>query len=168
VLLVHEARVLILVEGRERAVPMDQWFTGPKATDLRAGELVVGLEVPASASACGGSYVKLRRYNGEDLAQASVSILVNADYEYRVAFGAVGPKPVRARKLESAIKGLPPTDEMLADAKRAIPSETSPITDIRATAKYRAHMLGVMLERGIRAAVARLNDEGPAYGERFI
>jgi carbon-monoxide dehydrogenase medium subunit len=167
-LLVHEARVLVLGEGGERTVPMSEWFTGPKKTDLRQGELVVGLEVPAPTSACGGSYVKLRRYNGEDLAQASVSILVNADYEYRVAFGAVGPTPARAPRLESAIKGLKPTDEMLADATKAIPRETSPITDIRATAEYRAHMLEVMLERGIRAAVDRLNGGGPPYGDRHI
>ncbi len=48
---------------------------------------------------------------------------------------------------------------MLELARKAIARETSPITDIRATAGYRAHMLEVMLERGIRAAVSRLNGE---------
>jgi CO/xanthine dehydrogenase FAD-binding subunit len=168
VLLVHDARVLVLGPEGERSVPIDEWFTGPRKTDLRHGELVVGLELPASARACAGSYVKLRRYRGEDLAQASVAVLVSPDYEYRVAFGAAGPRPARARKLEAAIKGKEPSDEMLAVARKAVTRETSPITDIRATAEYRAHMLEVMLERGIRAAVARLNGSGPEYGASHI
>jgi carbon-monoxide dehydrogenase medium subunit len=129
---------------------------------------VVGLEISGTAAACGGSYVKLGRYRGEDLAQASVAVLVSSNFEYRVAFGAVGPTPVRARKLEAAIKGEEPTDEMLEVARKQIARETSPITDIRATAEYRVHMLEVMLERGIRAAVARLNGGGSDYGTRHI
>ena len=168
VLLVYDAQVLILGPGGERTVHVYEWFTGPKKTDLQSGELVVGLEMSSSAHACGGSYVKLGRYRGEDLAQASVAVLVSPDYEYRVAFGAVGPTPVRARKLEAAIKGEEPTDEMLEVARKFIARETSPITDIRATAEYRTHMLEVMLERGIRAAVARLNGGGPEYGTRHI
>jgi len=168
VLLVHDAQVLLLGTGGERTVPITEWFTGPKKCDLRSGELVVGLEAAASSSACAGSYVKLGRYQGEDLAQASVAILVSPDYEYRVAFGAVGPTPVRAKKLEAAIRGQEPSDEMLEAARKVIARETSPITDIRATAEYRKHMLEVMLERGIRAAVARLNGTGSEYGTRHI
>jgi carbon-monoxide dehydrogenase medium subunit len=168
VLLVYDAQVLVLGPNGERAVHIDEWFTGPKRTDLQSGELVIGLEMSGTAAACGGSYVKLGRYRGEDLAQASVAVLVSHDYEYRVAFGAVGPTPVRARKLEAAIKGKEPADEMFEVARKFIVRETSPITDIRATAEYRAHMLEVMLERGIRAAVARLNGGGPEYGTRHI
>jgi carbon-monoxide dehydrogenase medium subunit len=168
VLLVYDARVLILGPGGERTVHIDEWFTGPKKTDLQSGELVVGLEISSSTQACGGSYVKLGRYRGEDLAQASVAVLVSSDFEYRVAFGAVGPTPVRARKLEAAIKGEAPSDDMLEIARKFIARETSPITDIRATVEYRVHMLEVMLERGIRAAVARLDGGGPDYGTRHI
>jgi len=168
VLLVHDAQVLLLSSEGERSVAIEEWFTGPKETDLRPGELVVGLEMSASARACAGSYVKLRRYKGEDLAQANVAILVSPDYEYRVAFGAVGPTPVRAKKLEAAIRGEEPSDAMLDVARKAIERETAPITDIRATAEYRAHMLEVMLERGIRAAVERLTGGGPDYGVGHI
>jgi len=167
-LLVYDAQVLILGPNGERTVHIDEWFTGSKKTDLQSGELVIGLDMSSLEQACGGSYVKLGRYRGEDLAQASVAVLISPDYEYRVAFGAVGPVPVRARKLEAAIKGDEPTDEVLEIARKFIARETSPITDIRATAEYRAHMLEVMLERGIRAAVARLNGGGSDYGTRHI
>lgn len=167
-LLVYDALVLVLGPEGERSVPIGEWFTGPKRTDLRHGELVVGIELPSAARTCAGSYVKLRRYRGEDLAQASVAVLVSPGYEYRVAFGAVGPKPVRARKLEAAVKGREPSDEMFGLARKAVARETSPITDIRATAEYRAHMLDVMFERGVLAAVSRLNGSGPEYGTSHI
>ena len=168
VLLVYDAHVLLLGPTGERMVPVDEWFTGPKKNDRRPGELVVGLEISAAAQACSGSYVKLGRYRGEDLAQVSVAVLVSPDFEYRIAFGAVGPTPVRARKLEAAIRGEEPSDEMMEVARKAIERETSPITDIRATAEYRKHMLDVMLERGIHAAVARMRGNGPEYGTRHI
>ena len=168
VLLVHSAQVLVLGPAGERTVGIDEWFTGPKRTELAPEELVVGLELPAPARPFGGSYVKLGRYRGEDLAQASVAVLVDPDYEYRIAFGAVGPTPSRARKLEAAMRRREPSDEAFEAARKLIPRETSPITDVRATAEYRAHMLGVMFERGVRAAAARMSGDGPEYGARLI
>jgi carbon-monoxide dehydrogenase medium subunit len=168
VLLVHEARLLITGPSGQRIVNMDAWFTGPKTTGLRNGELVLGIEVPGGTRSCGGSYVKLRRYRGEDLAQAGVATLVSPELEYRVAFGAVGPKPARAHQLERAMKGREPSDELMAKTRKLIARETSPITDIRATAEYRSHMLNVMFERGARAAVDRMRGQGSPYGSEHI
>ena len=168
VLLVHDASVHLLGQAGERTVRIGDWFTGPRETALAPDELVIGLEMPAAAMNCGGSYVKLRRYHGEDLAQANVAVLMSPEYEYRVAFGAVAPTPVRARKLEAAIRGREPSDAFFAEARKLIARETSPIEDIRATAEYRAHMLNVMFERGVRAAAERLDGGGPDYGTEHI
>jgi carbon-monoxide dehydrogenase medium subunit len=167
-LIVHDARILIMGPSGQRIVNIDTWFTGPKETSLRHGELVVGIEVPGGTVAYGGSYVKLRRYRGEDLAQAGVAVLVSPKLEYRVALCAVGPVPKRARMLERAMKGREPSDEVLTKATAVIARETSPITDIRATAEYRSHMLTVMFERGARAAMSRMKGQGPPYGSAHI
>jgi CO/xanthine dehydrogenase FAD-binding subunit len=167
-LLVHDAQVLVMGPSGQRIVRMKDWFTGPKQNALRHGELVVGVEVPGGTRLCGGSYVKLRRYRGEDLAQASVAVLVSPELEYRVAFGAVGPVPRRPRRLETAIKGREPSDEFFSKTRKIIGHVTAPITDIRATAEYRRHMLNVMFERAVRAAVSRMRGEGPPYGEKHI
>jgi carbon-monoxide dehydrogenase medium subunit len=112
--------------------------------------------------------LKLQRYEGEDLSQAGVTILVTADDSYRIAFGAVGPVPSRAHEIESLLSGSALTDELIAEAQSLVPGAISPITDMRATKEYRARICEVMLERGLRAAVARRDGHGPAYGTRLI
>jgi CO/xanthine dehydrogenase FAD-binding subunit len=168
VLLVHDARVHVLGPMGERTIHMTDWFRDARKTALEPAEIVVGIAVPAASANCAGSFVKLGRYRGEDLAQASVAVLVSKAYEYRIAYGSVAPTPRRAKKLESAIRGELPSDALFEKARKYVPRETSPITDVRATAEYRAHMLNVMLERGIRAAVSRLKGEGPPYGTPLV
>jgi CO/xanthine dehydrogenase FAD-binding subunit len=168
VLLVHQAEVMVQSASGERSVPMKEWFLGPRKTALQVGEVVTGVLLPLPERKQNGCYVKLGRYRGEDLAQASVAILALPDDRYRIAFGAVAPTPVRAPRTESLIAGNELTDEIIAQAQRLAPEEIVPITDIRATERYRLHMVTVMLERGLRAARHRLADEGPPYGTRLI
>lgn len=168
VLLVLAADVQLAGREGERRVPVTEWFRGPRETAIRSAELVTKLSFPVPAAGHGGCYVKLGRYRGEDLAQASVATLALPGGEYRVAFGAVASTPVRARRIEGLLSGKELDDELVEEAKRLVAEETSPIGDIRASREYRVHMLPVMLERGLRAAVARMKGEGPAYGTPLI
>jgi carbon-monoxide dehydrogenase medium subunit len=93
-----------------------------------------------------------------------VAILALPDNRYRIAFGAVAPTPVRARRIESQIAGSELTDEVLRAAQELISEEIAPITDLRATGQYRAHMVGVMLERAMRIALSRRSGGGSPYG----
>ena len=108
--------------------------------------------------------MKLGRYKGEDLAQASVAVLALSNRQYRVAFGSVAPVPIRAKKIEKVLNGNPLDENLLRTAKELIPEEIAPITDIRASQEYRMHMCEVMFERAIKAAAARLEGNDPAYG----
>lgn len=168
VLLVHDATVHLRGPDGSRSVPIAGWFKGNRRTARLPGELVTGLSVPMPEVPHAGCFVKLRRYAGEDLAQASVTVLALEGRQYRVAFGAVAPTPVRGLQIEALLSGKPLTDERISEAVSLLPSVTSPITDVRATRLYRAHMLGIMLERGLRAAETRLSGGGPAYGQELL
>ena len=78
------------------------------------------------------------------------------------------PRPIRAPKIEALLEGKALSDTLVAEAVRLLPDEIAPITDIRATREYRAHMAGVMLKRGLEAAVSRLKGNGPEYGVSVI
>jgi carbon-monoxide dehydrogenase medium subunit len=166
-LLVHDAVLRVAGPAGERHVPIVEWFAGPRRTALADGEIAVGVSVPLTGDH-GGCYVKLSRYRGEDLAQASVAVLATPGNRYRVAFGAVGPVAFRAPGIEAHLEGRVLDDEAVEGARALVDEVISPITDVRATKEYRAHMCRVMLVRALRAAAGRLSGDGPAYGAELL
>ncbi|MBC8174151.1 MAG: xanthine dehydrogenase family protein subunit M [Candidatus Marinimicrobia bacterium] len=165
---VYEAEVVVRSLKGERKIPISNWFHAPRETAINKGEFVTHVSIPFPGKNYSGCFVKLGRYSGEDLAQASVAVVAFFDNTYRVAFGAVAPIPVRARRIEDLLNGKVLNDSLIEKAMNIIPEEISPITDIRASREYRMHMCKVMFERGIRAAVNRLKGEGPQYGTSVI
>ena len=167
-LMAYEATVVLQAKKGKRKIPIAKWFKGNKRTGIKKNEIVFAVEIPLPAKKYAGCFVKLGRYSGEDLAQASVLILALPENRYRVAFGSVGPVPVRAKKLESVLNGHEVSDDLIAQSKKIIPTLISPITDMRASKEYRLHMCQVMFERGLKAAVSRFNGTGSAYGISLI
>jgi carbon-monoxide dehydrogenase medium subunit len=164
VLSVYDAEILVSGAGCNFRFPVSQFFKGPRKTVLKGNGIATSIVIPVPAPKHGGCFMKLGRYKGEDLAQASVAVLALPKRQYRVAFGSVAPVPIRAKKIEKVLNGNPLDDHLINTAKELIPQEISPITDVRASREYRMHMCGVMFERAIKAAAARLEGNGPAYG----
>lgn len=167
-LLVYEATAHVKSRKGERSVPLLDWFAGPKRSALQPDELLTTISVPVPPKKAGACYVKLGRYAGEDLAQAGVGVLALEGHEYRVAFGAVGPIPTRARKIEALLQGNELTESLLKEVKALVPEEIAPITDIRSSKEYRTLMIKVMLERGLQAAVSALRDERSEHGAIWV
>lgn len=167
-LAVYDAEVLVRSLKGERRVAIGDWFTGPKKTALAPDELVTAVELRVPQKKHAGCYMKLSRYEGEDLAQGGVAALAFADNTYRVAVCALGPKPVRCPQTEAVLNGSKLADKVLAKAKETILREVSPISDIRSSKEYRLHMAQVMLGRALEIAVARLFGKGPRYGSENI
>jgi CO/xanthine dehydrogenase FAD-binding subunit len=164
VLLALGAEVHVAGPGDGRLIPIDDWFAGPRETTIQPGEIVTHVTLPLPDPAHGAAYARLSRTRGEDLAQASVAVLVEPGHRYRVAFGAVAPTPVRAARIEDRLDGNPLGPEVLEDAVALVPEEVQPITDVRATERYRLRMCEVMLRRALTAATGRAAGDGPAYG----
>jgi aerobic carbon-monoxide dehydrogenase medium subunit len=174
VLLVLGADVHVLGPRGARAVPIDRWFVGPRRTDLAPDELVTGVSVPVPPPDHGAAFARLSRYRGEDLAQASVAVLVVPGDRVRVAFAAVAPIPARARRIEQLLEDvglhrhLAVDPEQLDDAVALVPEEIAPITDLRASDHYRLRMCEVMLRRAVVAATARAAGGGPPHGTSLL
>ncbi len=167
-LLVCDATVVIAGENGEREVPITEFFTGPRRTVLTPGEIVKEVKIPYSDKKFGGSYIKLGRYDGEDLAQVGVATIVTEDKNYKIAFCAVAPKPLRATEAEEFLKGKDLTDDVLEEAAKIAVKAISPISDIRASKEYRLYVSGVLVKRSLKVSLSRLKGNGPAYGERLV
>jgi carbon-monoxide dehydrogenase medium subunit len=167
-LLVYEACVHTRGPVEEREIPISEWFTGPKRTALLPDEIVTAIELPLPRKKSAGCYLKLGRYQGEDLAQVGLAVQAEEGNVWKLAFCAVGPVAKRAERIEALLIGKKLSEALIAKAKALVAKEISPITDIRASSDYRLHMAQVMLERGLKAAAARLSGKGPAYGVSIL
>jgi carbon-monoxide dehydrogenase medium subunit len=168
VLLAYDGEVLASGPNGERTIPAREWFVGPRQTSLQPDELVTALRLRMPEVSHAGCWAKLSRCKGEDLAQASVAVLVLEGFQFRIAFGSVAPTPLRATTVESLLNGHAPEADLLAQAVDEARRLIAPITDIRASKEYRAEMICVMLERALQAAMLRLDGKGPAYGTSVI
>lgn len=119
-LLALDARVLVHDGEAERAVPIAAFFVHPETdpareTILKAGELVVGVELPLATAAWDGAYVKMRERESFDWALASAAVNLKVEdgkvVDARVALGGVAPVPVRSEAAEEVLKGLPLGEE---------------------------------------------------------
>ncbi|KAA0254094.1 xanthine dehydrogenase family protein subunit M [Acidobacteria bacterium ACD] len=149
-LLALDATVCVASPTGRRAVPVGQFFRGPGQTVLPPGEIVTRVVLPASTAGFSGSYLRLSRRKGMDL--ATVGVLVGrangtAPARYRVALAAVAPTPLRVREAEAILeeKGLAAAAEAAALAREAC----RPITDVRGSAEYRREMVAVLVRRGL-------------------
>ncbi len=65
----------------------------------------------------------------------------------RVAYGAVAPVPLRARKTEAMLEGSPLDAASIDRIAAAARDEVRPIDDVRATAWYRKELVFNMTKR---------------------
>ena len=162
-LLVYGATLHMATRQGAKSIPAAKWFLGPRRTALAKGGLLAAVSIPLAKHA--GAFAKLKRYRGEDLAQASVAVRVDVRGAWRVAYGSVAPTPIRGPKVERLLKGVKKPDAALLKKAAALAeAEIAPITDIRSSDVYRRLMVGVMLKRAVRLAAERLAGRGSAYG----
>ena len=113
-LLVLDATVRIAGERGERVVPLGELHRVPGATpsietQLAPGDLILAIEVPASAAARRSHYLKVRdRASFEwSIASAAVALDMGSDgmiRDVRIAVGGVATSPWRLPRVEAALR----------------------------------------------------------------
>ncbi len=146
----------------ERTVPVEDFFTGPKATARKADEILTAIVIPKAPPLSGACYVKLMRRQAMDLALVGVAAFFTLDKnkkvcrEARVALGAVAPTPIRVPEVETMLVNREPDDALFAEAGRIAGAQCRPITDIRASLEYRCSMVEVFVKRALDEAYRRI------------
>jgi len=164
-IIVLEGACVIAGPDGTREVPAEYFCTGPGKNVLKAGELLVEIKFPARPANSGSHYRRFIPRNEMDIAVVGVGVAVTLDdskenfVSARIALGAVGPTPLFAEAAGEALAGQPVNDESIAQAAAAAREIATPITDMRGTAEYRDHLVGVLTERVVKAAVARARGE---------
>jgi len=145
--------------GARRLVPLDELFVDTFTTTLGEGEIITGVRIPPVKVGTRATYQKFLPRSEDDYATVSAAAAVRLDGEGRVesariALGAVGPTPIRARAVEDAIAGRRPTPGLLADAAALVREAIEPLDDARGSAAYKRDMAVVWTRRALEQVAA--------------
>jgi xanthine dehydrogenase FAD-binding subunit len=156
-----DARAEIASRDGTRLEPMLKLFLGPgkSAMDVRS-EILVGFHIDRRSPNQSSAFSRVMRPQGVALPILNMAVCLKREgeliAEIRAAIGPSGPTPLRAESVERVLIGKSPTTENLNEAKLALKEtirfRTSPR---RATAEYRYHLGGVLLDEVILKAWKR-------------
>jgi carbon-monoxide dehydrogenase medium subunit len=159
-LLVYEAEAVIAGPKGRRTLALAEFFRGPGATVLEPDELLAELRLPVPPAGTGSVYLRNTPRKQMDIAVVGVAVALTLDGDAisraRVALGAVAPTPVRAGNAEAALEGQPADEANFSKAAEAAArQDCSPISDVRASAEFRRHLVKVMTARLLAQAAQR-------------
>ncbi len=137
-------------EGR-RVVQLDDFFTGFMTNQLAADELLAEIHVPIPSGPT--AFLKYGRKQANTPAVVTVAVRLawagDRVSEARIALGAAGPHPIRARRAEAVVTGTALDASDAAVAADAAAEECEAFTDAIATAWYRRRMVGLFVRRAL-------------------
>ncbi len=143
----------------ERAIPVDQFFTGLFSTVLEPDEIVTAIRIPLPAPRSGGSYVKLERKVGDYATAAAAAQVTLGDSGEITSAGigltAAGPTPVKALEAEAFLRGRAPDAATIAQAASLAAKASSPSADRRGSIEYKREMARVLTARALGTAIER-------------
>jgi carbon-monoxide dehydrogenase medium subunit len=163
-LIAHEATCIIAGPNGRREMPVEQFCTGPGRTALQNGEFLVALRMPPPRPSSGGQYLRFIPRNEMDIAVVGVGarVVLNQDQtsfvSARIALGAVAPTPLFVEAAGAVLAGKPVSDDSIQQAAEAAQAAARPIDDMRGTAQYRKHLVGVLTRRALRGAIQRAKE----------
>ena len=159
ILLAHGAVLRVVSPSGERAIPVREFFVGPRETVLAAADVVVAIDVPAPEPGTGGASLRQGGRKSLSLPMAAAAAVVVMDgklcREAAVALGAVAPVPIVAAAAGEAVVGKELSEDVLREVGEMAAEAAVPIDDLRATKEYRLELVKVLTRRVLVAAAER-------------
>ncbi len=178
-LVVLGAKAELRTLSNTRLVELADLWTGPGSVSATSDELCTALVIPIPAPNAGSAYVRLEYRRAMEIAVVGAAASVEFDGDRvaaaRVALTAVAPTIVEIDAADLMDAGLigaagpggvdngavdTVLDAAVMDALTAVVADrAAPISDLRASDRYRRHTIGVMAKRAVDAAMRRASGE---------
>jgi CO/xanthine dehydrogenase FAD-binding subunit len=156
-LLAVGAEVELVSPAGTRRLPVQEFFTGPKQSALRDDELIAAVHLPAAAGP--QQFAKIGTRNAMVIAACSFALALDPERRrVGTGIGSAGPTPLRAAEAERFLEDVldeeglwesraPPGEAAAARFGELAAAAARPIDDVRGSAAYRVHALGVLARR---------------------
>lgn len=143
----------------ERTIKADDFFQSMMTTALQPDEVLTEIRIPTLAPHSGCAYVKFP-HPASRFAIVGVCAMVTVDGQGTVTQARIGvtgacEKAMRAKPAEAALQGKKLDDAGIAGAAQHAAEGLECLGDIHASPEYRAHLVGVLTGRALKAAADR-------------
>jgi carbon-monoxide dehydrogenase medium subunit len=160
------AYLKVVGEEGSRELTVEALMTSPGNTSLHHSELVTEICIPTPSQARASSYRRIDR-TVVDIALVSAAGAIRLDSNNVVesatlAMGAVAPTVIRSARAEAMLMGTALStmnDEFIQRVGDAAAEDTTPISDVRASAEYRRAMIKVLVRRVLEDISRTLSGE---------
>lgn len=154
-----DAEYVLRGGGGARQVKAREFYEAAYFTARDEGEILTSIHIPVPASGHGYSYQKQKRKIG-DYATAAAGVVLSVSAGKctgaSIALTNVADTPLWAEAASNALVGTDLGAAAIAAAVDAARAITDPASDGRGPAEYRTHVAGIMVQRAIEAAHARV------------
>jgi len=144
--------VLVSLEGT-RTLPLEEFYTGFRATALRPDEIVREIRFPGLDVERRGIFLKLGLRRAQAISVINVAIVLRFSglkiEEATIALGCVGPTIVRAPEAEGVLTGNTLEPATIEHAAKLAVEAIAPISDVRGSADYRRRTIGALVTQAL-------------------
>jgi len=161
------AKVKLVSAKGDRTVPLERFFKGKRATEMKPSEILaeVSFEAPKGKSWTGFEKLGRRNMLIMSLVSMAMSLTVKEDLQTvaaaRIAMNRVsGKMPALAVKTQDFLLGRKVSPETIAQAQKVLASELSLTSDFRASGSYRTEVAQVYLKRLLLRCSGRIRGSG--------
>ncbi|HZF81226.1 MAG TPA: xanthine dehydrogenase small subunit, partial [Rubrivivax sp.] len=143
---------LVLRQGdRVRQLALDDFYTGYMQNRLESGEFLQAIVVPRRKPAQQLRAYKISKRFDSDISALCGAFAIELDGDAirsaRVAFGGMAATVKRAARCEAALQGQPWNEATLQAAMAALQDDFKPLSDMRASSRYRMQVAQNLLRR---------------------
>jgi aerobic carbon-monoxide dehydrogenase medium subunit len=150
-----EAQISAVGKAGPRVIASADFFQGPLMTALAPDEIITEVRLPPWPSRRRFGFQEFARRRG-DFALAAAAVFYDDDSgaarNAHVGVIGVADRPLRLPSVEAVINGRTIDDATIAEAEAAASAAVDPADDIHASGAYRKALVGVMVERALKAA----------------
>jgi CO/xanthine dehydrogenase FAD-binding subunit len=163
-----DARLTVRSARGARTVAARDLYLGYLATTLEPDELLTEVWLPKAPANTGYAWLEFAHRHGDySIAGVGVAVPIQEETvtEARIVAPGVGGTPVRATAAEVILAGARVEGgerieaARVAEAVVALREAIEPADDVQATAAYRRHLAGVLVERALPVACRRARSQ---------
>ena len=149
-LLALDSQVVLQGIKKSKILPLNNFFLSYRKTKLKAGQFIHSIRIPIFDKNIFKAYKISKRYD-DDISSVCAAFNLKIENKkiknIKIAYGGMSATPKRAIQCERVLLNSSITDEVIKKAKNALEKDFSPMTDMRASSRYRKIVAKNLLEK---------------------